>query len=196
MVRPDDWSQLLLPFEGEDWSGCTSPAGASPVPVGVGAPGSRPQAPGETPVAHAGCRKPLRREQARGPQHQVNVAASSDEQWESRAAHFTAKTTPGAPDPKRAQGLPGVGTVARVQGEVRNRRGPSAPPESGRGVSNKPKVKSTTVQRESEGVVGPKNSVRALQCPFRRTFEHRTLSRLTRPDTARMIPGCRISLCS
>lgn len=104
-------------------------------------------------MAHAGCRKPLRREQARGPQHQVNVAASTQEQWESRAAHFTAKTTPAAPDPKGAPGLPGVWTVARVQGEVRNRRGPSARPESGRGVSNKPKVKSTAVQRESEGVI-------------------------------------------
>lgn len=45
--------------------------------------------------------------------------------------------------------------MARVQGEVRNRRGPSARPESGRGASNKPKVKSATVQRESEGVVVP-----------------------------------------
>ena len=35
MVRPDEWFQLLLPFEGGDRSGCTSPAGASPVPVGV-----------------------------------------------------------------------------------------------------------------------------------------------------------------
>ena len=144
---------LLLPFEAWDASGCISPTGGSPVPVSIGAPGSRPQALGETPVAHAGCRKPLRREQARGPQHQVNVAASSQKQWESRAAHFTAKTTPDAPDPKRAPGLPGVRTVARVQGAVRNRRGPSAQPESGQGASNKPKVKSTAVQRESEGVI-------------------------------------------
>ena len=99
-------------------------------------------------MAHAGCRKPPRREQARGPQYQVNVAASTDLQRESRAAHFTAKTTPDAPGPKRASGLPGVGTVARVQGEVRNRRGPSARPESGQGASNKPKVKSTAAQRE------------------------------------------------
>jgi len=45
--------------------------------------------------------------------------------------------------------------VARVQGEVRNRRGPSARPESGRGASYKPKAKSSAVQRESEGVVVP-----------------------------------------
>jgi len=42
-----------------------------------------------------------------------------------------------------------------VQGEVRNRRGPSAQPESGRGASYKPRVKSAVVQRESEGVVVP-----------------------------------------
>jgi len=153
MVCPDDGFQLLLPFRDMDPSGCTSPAGVSPAPVGVGAPGSRPQASGEIPAAHAGFRKPLRREQARGPQHQANVAASTDEQWESRAAHVAAKTTPGALDPKRAPDLPGVGTVARVQGEVRNRRGPSAQPSSGQARPNKPKAKSAAAQRESEGAV-------------------------------------------
>ncbi len=44
-------------------------------------------------------------------------------------------------------------------------------------------------------LVGPKNPIRALQHPFRRAFSHPTVSRLARPDTARMIPGCRISLC-
>ncbi len=155
MVRPDDKSQHLLPFEAVDLSGCTFPAGASPVSVSVGAPSSRPQATGEIRSAHAGCRKPLWREQARGPQHQVNVAASTQKQRESRAAHFTAKTTPDAQVPKRASSLPGVWTVARVQGDVRNRRGPSARSESGRSASHKPKAKSTVAQRESEGVVVP-----------------------------------------
>ena len=153
MVRPDDGFQLLLPFEEWNLSGCTSPAGGSPVPVGVGAPGSRPQASGEIQVAHAGRRKPPRREQARGPQHQVNAAASSDLQRESRAGHVTAKTTLDAPDPKRASSLLGVEAVARVQGEVRNRRGPSAQPESGHCASNKPKAKSAAAQRESERVI-------------------------------------------
>ena len=65
MVRPDDDSQLLLPFWVGEESGRTSPAGESPARVGVGAPGSRSQGAGETPSADAGRRKPLRGEQAR-----------------------------------------------------------------------------------------------------------------------------------
>lgn len=45
--------------------------------------------------------------------------------------------------------------MAREQGEVRNRRGPSAQPGSGQGATYKPKVKSSAVQRESEGIVVP-----------------------------------------
>ena len=37
---------------------CGSPTGASPVPVSVGAPGSRPQAPGETSASKRGVRSP------------------------------------------------------------------------------------------------------------------------------------------
>ena len=153
MVCPDDESQLLLPFEVRDSSGCISPAGVGPVSVSVGAPSSRPQASGEISLAHAGCQKPLRRKQARGPQHEVNVAASSEKQRESRADHVAAKTTSCALGPKRAKGLPGVRTVARVQGDLWNRRDPSALSESGQGASYKSKAKSRAVQRESEGVV-------------------------------------------
>ena len=53
-------------------SGCSSPAGESPVPVSAGAPGSRPQASARDPAAQAGCQKPLRREQ-------VTRAATSSE---------------------------------------------------------------------------------------------------------------------
>src|SRR5690606_42083744 len=42
-----------------------------------------------------------------------------------------------------------------VQGAMRNRRGPSVRPTSGRGGSYKPKAKSSAGQRESEGVVVP-----------------------------------------
>src|SRR6185437_13199972 len=89
-------------------SRCTSPAGASPAPVGVGAPGSRSQ-PREGDLAgRAGRRKSVRRreprsgEQARGPQHEVKPAASTEEQSGGRADHFTAKATPTARGPKRA----------------------------------------------------------------------------------------------
>jgi len=45
--------------------------------------------------------------------------------------------------------------AARVQGGVRNTRGPSAQPQSRRGGSYKPKAKSSAAQRESEGIVVP-----------------------------------------
>jgi hypothetical protein len=47
-----------------------------------------------------------------------------------------------------------------VQGVERNTGDPSAQPESGRGVSYKPKAKSSAVQRESEGVVVPVRAVK------------------------------------
>jgi hypothetical protein len=56
----------------------------------------------------------------------------------------------GAPKPMTGSG--GVGGAARVQGEARNTRGPSAQPLSGRGGLNKPKAKLGAVQRESEGI--------------------------------------------
>ena len=159
MLRPDDDRQLSLPFGGLVPSRCDEPAGESPAPVGTGAPGSRPQAGGETVQARAGCRKPLGREQPRGPQRYVNAAASSESQWESRAGHVAAKATPVEPDPERSADLPGVRAVARVEGSLRNRRDPSALPSSGQGAPYKPRVKSATAQRESEGIVVPMRPV-------------------------------------
>jgi RNA-directed DNA polymerase len=155
MVRP----------EGETPSGrrpqgveprCTSPAGESPVPVSAEVPGSRPQAGGESLLSQAGRQKPLRREQVRGPQHEVKPAASSDAQCGSRAAHFTAKAMSGALGfGDSALGSTGVWGAAREQGLVWNRRGPSAQPWSRRDTPNKPSAKSGVVQRESEGIVVP-----------------------------------------
>jgi RNA-directed DNA polymerase len=148
---------------------CAFPAGASPVPVSVGAPGSRPQAEGEIPLSRAGCRKPVKRrephsgEQARGPQHEVKLAASSQKQSGSRAAHVTAKATPIAGAPKLATGPGGVLGAARVHGESRNTRGPSAQPQSRQGGSYKPKAKSSVAQRESEGIVVPESGARAAR---------------------------------
>jgi hypothetical protein len=85
----------------------------------------------------------------------VKPAASTDKQSESRAAHVTVKATSVSLVPEREGDLRGVRGAARVQGGVRNTRGPSALPGSGRGGSYKPKVKSSAVQRESEGVVVP-----------------------------------------
>jgi RNA-directed DNA polymerase len=146
---------------------CTVPAGASPVPASVGAPGSRSQAAGEILLSRAGRRKPVKQrelrngEQARGPQHEVKPAASTEEQTGSRAAHVTAKATPSARGPKRAAGPGGVLGAARVQGTVRDTRGPSEQPQSRQGGSYKPKAKAGAAQRESEGIVVPKSEARA-----------------------------------
>jgi RNA-directed DNA polymerase len=56
----------------------------------------------------------------------------------------------------RVAGLGGVGGAARVQGDERNTRGPSASPGSGQGASYKPMAKASRAQRESEGVVVPR----------------------------------------
>ena len=142
---------------------CASPAGESPVRVSARAPGSRLREGGEIPLAQAERQKPLRREQQRGPQHKVKPAASTEKQWESRAAHVTAKAKLDTVHSGRwlVASLPGVRGAARVEGEERNTGGPSARPQSGRGEPYKLKVKAATVQRESEGIVVPQKEARA-----------------------------------
>jgi hypothetical protein len=137
MVRPDETRLRRPAGRGGRVSRCISLAGASPVPVGAGAPGSRSQVWRRNPLARAGCRKPaFSRERSCGPQHEVNVAASSDYQpkgdWEGRAAHVTAKATDTALDPEHAVALPGVRTAARNDRMMRNRRGPPRRPTSGK----------------------------------------------------------------
>ena len=56
-------------------------------------------------------------------------------------------------------GPSGVGVVARTQGLVRNRRGPSAWPASGKDHWYKPMVKTGGGQRESEGAIVPMKGV-------------------------------------
>jgi RNA-directed DNA polymerase len=133
----------------------SSPAGGSPVSVSAGAPSSRPQASEEISVAQAGCREPLRREPARGPQHQVKPAASSDSQSESRAGHVAAKAMSDASRSGgvHASGLGGVEGAARVHGAERNTRDSSAQPRSGQRGSYKSSTKASAAQRESEGTV-------------------------------------------
>lgn len=114
-------------------------------------------------MTRAGRRKsPNRRERRRGLQHEVKPAASTDLQRGSRAEHVTAKARPDAHESgvERALGSSGVWGAARVEGEVRNRRGPSARPLSGRGGLYKPKVKSSRAQRESEGTEVPEIATR------------------------------------
>jgi hypothetical protein len=109
-------------------------------------------------VAQAGCHKPLRREPARGPQLNVKPAASTHLQPESRADHVAAKATSAVSQSgdAHAAGRGGVWGAARVQGDERNTRGPSARPGSGQRGSYKPTAKSSRAQRASEGVVVPR----------------------------------------
>src|SRR5690606_13072045 len=100
------------------------------------APSSRSAAPGETSMAEAGRRKRATqrelesKKQARGPQHQVKPAASSDAQSEGRAGHVAAKATSPSRASERDGDLGGVWGAARVQGSTRNTRDPSALPSS------------------------------------------------------------------
>jgi hypothetical protein len=146
---------------------CASPAGESPVPVSIGAPGSRPQVLEGDLSTQAGYQKPMRwreprnGERTRGPQRKVKPAASSHSQPAGRADHVAAKATSEAGAPKLATDCGGVWGAARVSGEVWNTRGPSAWPQSRRGVSYKPKAKASTAQRESEGIVVLRNPERS-----------------------------------
>ena len=141
MVRRDVEEGLIPAGGGPTLACCATPTGESPVPVGVGAPGSRPQAAEGDFHARAGRQKPVRRqlprsgEQARGPQHEVKPAASTDLQPAGRAAHVTAKATSPGRVPKRAGDCGGGWGAARVQGVERNTRDPSALPESGQARS-------------------------------------------------------------
>src|SRR5439155_7970628 len=135
----------------------TEPAGESPARTRTGPSASRPPERREIAMTEARRQKPLRREQERGPQHQVKPAASTDSQCRSRAEHFTVKAMFAV---RKSEATPaaspaGVWGAARVQGSVWNRRGPSAQPTSGQSGAYKPKAKSRRVQRESEGVVLP-----------------------------------------
>ena len=132
---------------------CASLAGESPVPVSTEAPGSRSRVRGEILASRAGRREPLRREQQRGSQHEVKLAASKEKQSESRDGHFASKATSVAKDSEEAIDLGGVGSATRVEGEERNTRDPSARPTSGQRGSYKPSAKSSAVQRESEEIV-------------------------------------------
>ncbi len=167
MVRRDDDGILTGNAGGNPWSRCDDPTGASPDSVGTGAPSSRPAAPRETSSAEAGRRKQASQrelkseKQARGPQHEVKPAASTESQPEGRAGHFTAKATSAARAPERAIDLGGVWGAARVQGSSRNTRDPSAQPLSRQSDSYKPKAKSSVAQRESEGIVVPESTAKA-----------------------------------
>src|SRR4051812_35799907 len=65
------------------------PAGVSPVPVGAGAPGSRPG-----PSERSGLAEPGVNSLLEGASARAGIAASSKPRSGSRAAHLTAKASP------------------------------------------------------------------------------------------------------
>jgi group II intron reverse transcriptase/maturase len=85
----------------------------------------------------------------------VKSAASKEKQPEGRAAHLAAKATAATRAPERGDDLGGVRDAARVQGQSRNTRDPSALPSSRLDASHKPKAKARVAQRKSEGGVVP-----------------------------------------
>jgi hypothetical protein len=158
-VRRDVMTDLSASLVEMGIACCASSAGVSPVLVSIGAPGSRPQVVEGDLQTQAGYQKPMRwREplhgkRTRGPQLEVKPAASTDLQPGGRADHVTAKATSHARALKLAGDTGGVRGAARVSGEERNTRDPSAQPLSWQGDSYKPMAKANTAQRESEGIV-------------------------------------------
>src|SRR6266480_357861 len=102
-----------------------------------------------SPLSGLSC---LSGERTHGPQHQVKPAASTNLQSEGRTAHVTVKAKSSTGVPKPVVGSGGVRGAARVSGEARNTRDPTAQPLSRQGGSYKPMAKSSAVQRESEGI--------------------------------------------
>jgi group II intron reverse transcriptase/maturase len=133
---------------------CASPAGESPVPVSVGAPGGRSPEPRETSDAEARRREPSDGRQGRGPQHEMKLAASKDLQRDSRVDHLaTEATSPTNRSEMIFEDLSGVERAARVHGEARNTGDPAARPWQRE--SMRPGARATAVQRKSEGIIVP-----------------------------------------
>ena len=138
-------------------SRCASPAGASPAPVSVGAPGSRSPEPSESSEAEARRQEPEQiGRQGRGPQHEVKLAASTEKQSGSRAAHVTAKATFSTGRSEMiVEDSRGVGSAARVHGEARNTGDPSARFRVRDTRSEQAEGQARAVQRKSEGIIVP-----------------------------------------
>src|SRR5664279_1419013 len=96
----------------------TEPAGVSPAWLGTGAPSSRPQSSGETLAAERGVESLFGGSKIAGVAPLgASSAASSDSQWESRAAHVTVKAMSARPwSGVRRAGLFGVWEAACDQG--------------------------------------------------------------------------------
>jgi hypothetical protein len=136
-------------------------AGASPVRVSAGAPGSRLQPGGEILPCRAECRKPLKERGAtQRAATKVNAVASSNCQpkgvSEGRAAHVTAKATDSTPRPDGVLDLCGVESGGTLGKNIAEQERPSLAALSGKDRSYKAgRLKSGGARRESERPIVP-----------------------------------------
>jgi hypothetical protein len=138
---------------------CVNLAGASPVRVITGEPGSRPRPRPERTAAERGVTSLCGGSKAAG-RNRVNATASTDYQpkgvREGRAAHVTAKAIDSARQvPGRVLDLSGVWATARGDRETWNRRDPPWRPASGKDRAYKTESKARGARRESEGFIVP-----------------------------------------
>ena len=107
--------------------------------------------------ALGGLNGPCGGEQSYGPnvREPLQPREIGAERRRSRADHVAAKATDWAPRPGCVQGPPGVGKAARSDSLVRNRRGPTWSPPSGKDPGYKPSAKCQGARRASEGFIVP-----------------------------------------
>ena len=138
---------------------CTSPAGASPVPVSAGAPGSRlAYRAEETPPTKPSVESPREEGSNGAGRNQVKAEQASSHyqpkgDWERRAGHVAAKADEQRRvSPDGTLGLPGVLAAARFEGDRRNTRDPSRQPTSGEDRAHKARAESERIRAGVRGV--------------------------------------------
>jgi hypothetical protein len=155
---------MVCPEKPYQASGCKSRLGKR-----AGAPSSRLHPEGEIPMDERSVKSPGlaiglgRGEQSSGPNvcEPLQPREIGAERRRGRAGHVAAKArdwvcgTGGTQDPS------GVGEAARSDSVVRNRRGPTRWPSSGKAPGYKPSAKCQGDGRESEGLIVPRKPGRA-----------------------------------
>ena len=125
------------------------PAGASPVPVGAGAPGSRPQSRGEIPAAERGVESLFGGSKRAGWDYSLVIVTIGEP---SRSVHGEGPC-PSRPIRNWCGGsLRGTGTCTRARSVIGTRETRLSSLVS-KDRSYKPMVKSSGGQRESDGVI-------------------------------------------
>jgi hypothetical protein len=127
MLRPASWTGL---------------AGGSPVPVGTGAPGSRPRSVVETRRAERGVESLFGGSKCAGRSVKRTLQPRQSHNGRAEPLMSRRRSCPASPwSGVSSSGLSGVREAARAHSLVRNRRDPSAWPSSGKDQGYKPMVK-------------------------------------------------------